>query len=223
MRAAKVLAVLAITALGIGSFSAVALAADQTYKDHPGLKHKTTVAICVWTTDGRSCKSHIPQDPFPINGEVFAFDQNPNFDKNGLVSVEGSVDVQGATGDSFFHRSMRLQLLNRNGVALRTLDRSTSDWSGGWILSGQLPKRLPAGTNYVRVVAKKLILKTGTWSNPTGAPCRPPGIPPRNKKIRSLPVCDSPGSHGVWISKTELCLEGFSRKVAIPTVYPPGR
>ena len=100
-------------------------------------------------------QSHIPQDPFPINGEVFTFDQNPNFDKSGLVSVEGAVNVPQAQGDAPFHRSMRLQLLNRNGVALTTLDRTTSDFSGGWILSGQLPKRLPAGTNYVRVKAKK--------------------------------------------------------------------
>ena len=203
MRAAKMLAVLATAALGIGSFSAVALAADQTYKDHPGLIHKTTVALCVWMIDVPKCKSH-------------GLGQNPTFDKSGLVSAEGAVDVGRPLGDTFSHRSMRLQLLNRNGVVLRTLDSSTSDRSGGWTLSGQLPTRLPAGTNYVRVKAKRLILTTGAWSNPTGAPCRQPGIPPRNKKIGSLPVCGSPASRGDWITKKELCLEGFSRKVAIP-------
>ena len=213
MRAAKVLAVLAIAALGIGSFSAVALA-GKSYKDHPGLRHKTTVAICVWTTDGHSCKSDIPQDPFPINGEVFAFDQNPNFDKSGLVSAEGSVDVQRASGDSFFHRSMRLQLLNRNGKVLTTLDRSTSDWSGGWTLSGQLPATLPAGTNYVRVKAKEQILKTGIWSNQEGfskAGC---------KRAPNHPSC--PWERPVFMTRTELCLAGFSRNVAIPAVLPPG-
>ena len=176
---------------------------DKSVIVNAGLIHKTTVALCVWMIDVPKCKPH-------------GLGQNPTFDKSGLVSAEGAVDVQGATGHAFFHRSMRLQLLNRNGVVLRTLDSSTSDRSGGWTLSGQLPTRLPAGTNYVRVNAKKLILKTGAWSNPTGAPCRQPGIPPRNKKIGSLPVCGSPASRGDWITKKELCLEGFSRKVAIP-------
>jgi hypothetical protein len=50
---------------------------------------------------------------------------------------------------------MRLQVLDTNGVVLTTLDGSTSDASGNWTLSGQLPKTLPAGTNSVRVKAKK--------------------------------------------------------------------
>ena len=167
MRAAKVLAVLAIAALGIGSFSAVAQA--DRFKPGDGIRQrprpepptgplKTTVAICVWTIDGHSCKSHgsfYEQDIMGLGGLTDPGDQNPNFDKSGLVSVEGAVNVPQASGDAPFHRSMSLQLLNRNGVVLTKLDSSTSGWSGGYTLSGQLPKRLPAGTNYVRVKAKK--------------------------------------------------------------------
>jgi hypothetical protein len=120
MRAAKVLAVLAIAALGIGSFSAVALA---------GKKKKTTVV-------------------FTQHGEGIS----PKFNKSGKVTAKGSLNTVSACEPS---RSMRLQVLDTNGVVLTTLDGSTSDASGNWKLSGQLPTTLPAGTNYVRVKAKK--------------------------------------------------------------------
>jgi hypothetical protein len=116
MRAAKVLAVLAIAALGIGSFSAVALAAK---------KKKTAVIF---------------------------FNQSPKIGKSGKVNAKGSLNTVSACESS---RSMRLQVLDTNGVVLTTLDGSTSDASGNWTLSGQLPKTLPAGTNYVRAKAKK--------------------------------------------------------------------
>jgi hypothetical protein len=116
MRAAKVLAVLAIAALGIGSFSAVALAAK---------KKKTAVIF---------------------------FNQSPKIGKSGKVNAKGSLNTVSVCEPS---RSMRLQVLDVNGVVLTTLDGSTSDASGNWTLSGQLPKTLPAGTNYVRVKAKK--------------------------------------------------------------------
>jgi hypothetical protein len=116
MRAAKVLAVLAIAALGIGSFSAVALAAK---------KKKTAVIF---------------------------FNQSPKIGKSGKVNAKGSLNTVSVCEPS---RSMRLQVLDINGVVLTTLDGSTSDASGNWTLSGQLPKTLPAGTNYVRVKAKK--------------------------------------------------------------------
>jgi hypothetical protein len=116
MRAAKVLAVLAIAALGIGSFSAVALAAK---------KKKTAVIF---------------------------FNQSPKIGKSGKVNAKGSLNTVSACEPS---RSMRLQVLDTNGVVLTTLDGSTSDPSGNWTLSGQLSKTLPAGTNYVRVKAKK--------------------------------------------------------------------
>ena len=137
MRAAKMLAVLAIAALAIGAaFSAVALA---------GKHKKTTVQF-----------------------------QR----ENGLTFNSGKVTARGSLGVNFPvrsgkrcgsrcqsrdrwlaaclpSRSMRLQVLDTNGVVLTTLDGSTSDANGFWILSGQLPTTLPAGTNYVRVRAKK--------------------------------------------------------------------
>jgi hypothetical protein len=116
MRTAKALAVLAIAALGIGSFSAVALA---------GKKKKTTVIF---------------------------FNQSPKISKSGKVNAKGSLNTVSVCEPS---RSMRLQVLDTNGVVLTTLDGSTSDASGNWTMSGQLPKTLPAGTNYVRVKAKK--------------------------------------------------------------------
>ena len=51
---------------------------------------------------------------------------------------------------------MRLQVLDSAGVVLTTLDGQSTDSSGNWSLSGQLPNNLPAGTNSVRVKAKKL-------------------------------------------------------------------
>jgi hypothetical protein len=116
MRAARVLAVLAIAALGIGSFSAVALAAK---------KKKTAVIF---------------------------FNQSPKISKSGKVNAKGSLNTVSACEPN---RSMRLQVLDTNGVVLTTVDGSTSDPGGNWTLSGQLPKTLPAGTNYVRVKAKK--------------------------------------------------------------------
>ena len=50
---------------------------------------------------------------------------------------------------------MRLQVLDSNGVVLTTLDGSSTDSTGNWSLSGQLPSNLPAGTNSVRVKVKK--------------------------------------------------------------------
>jgi len=128
MRAAKVLAVLAIAALGIGSFSAVALA---------GKNKKTAVVF-------------FNQSP--------KFTQGGTFTQSGKVSVEGSLNTVSACEPS---RSMRLQVLDVNGVVLTTLDGDTSDASGNWTLTNrgrensQLPTPPPAGTNYVRVKAKK--------------------------------------------------------------------
>jgi uncharacterized protein YfaS (alpha-2-macroglobulin family) len=116
MRAAKVLAVLAIAALAMGSFSAAALA---------GKKKKT--------------------------GVIF-FTNSPKFNKSGKVNAKGALNTASACEPS---RSVRLQVLDANGVVLATLDGGTSDSTGNWALSGQLPGNLPAGTNYVRVKAKK--------------------------------------------------------------------
>jgi hypothetical protein len=116
MRAGKFLAMLAIAALAIGAFGAVALAAK---------KKKT---------------------------EVIFFNQSPTIKKSGKVNAKGSLNTVSVCEPN---RSMRLQVLDANGVVLTTLDGSTSDSSGNWSLSGQLPKTLPTGTNSVRVKAKK--------------------------------------------------------------------
>jgi hypothetical protein len=83
---------------------------------------------------------------------VVFFNQSPKFNKNGKVNAKGSLNTASACEPS---RSMRLQVLDANGVVLTTLDGSTSDTSGNWSLSGQLPNTLPSGTNSVRVKAKK--------------------------------------------------------------------
>jgi hypothetical protein len=153
MRAAKVLAVLAIAALGIGSFSAVAVAGKQ--------KKKTVVSAGWSFFQPGSC----PAPPGAVCRPL-------------EVSARGSLNTVSACESS---RSMRLQVLDTNGVVLTTVDGSTSDASGNWKLSGQLPETLPAGTNYVRVKAKKrtvgkFVCQAGfspLERNPTGAPPGP--------------------------------------------------
>jgi hypothetical protein len=155
MRAAKVLAVLAIAALGIGSFSAVAVAGKQK-------KKKKTVVSDLLTKfiHPGSCPAP-PADCRPSE-----------------VTAKGSLNTVSACESS---RSMRLQVLDTNGVVLTTVDGSTSDASGNWKLSGQLPTTLPAGTNYVRVKAKKrtvgkFVCQAGfspLERNPTGSPPGP--------------------------------------------------
>jgi hypothetical protein len=115
MRAGKLLAILVVAALAMGTFSAVAMA---------GKKKKT---------------------------EVIFFSQSPKFNKNGKVNAKGSLNTASACEPN---RAMRLQLLDPTGVVITTLDGSTSDASGNWSLSGQLPKNLAAGSS-VRVKAKK--------------------------------------------------------------------
>ncbi len=119
MRAAKVLAVLAIAALAIGSFSAVALA---------GKKKKTAVVF---------------------------FNGSPKIKENRKVTAKGSLNTVSACEPS---RSMRLQVVDANGVVLKTLAGDTSDASGNWTLSntgGEHPQVPDTGTNYLRVKAKK--------------------------------------------------------------------
>jgi hypothetical protein len=116
MRAAKVLAAIAIAALAVGAFSAAALA---------GVKKKT---------------------------KVIYFTGSPKINKGGKVTAKGSLNTASACEPS---RSVRLQVLDANGVVLATLDGKSTDSTGNWALSGQLPNNLPAGTNSVRVKAKK--------------------------------------------------------------------
>jgi hypothetical protein len=82
---------------------------------------------------------------------VIFFNQSPKFNKNGKVNAKGSLNTASACEPN---RAMRLQLLDANGVVITTLDGSTSDPSGNWSLSGQLPKTPTPGES-VRVKAKK--------------------------------------------------------------------
>jgi hypothetical protein len=137
MRAAKLLAVLAIAALGIGSFSAVALAGKKKktvvrFQHEHGLTFKSGK---VTAKGGLSVK-------FPVVPGERCGSRCQTSRSRWLAACRPS-------------RSMRLQVLDTNGVVLTTLDGSTSDANGNWKLSGQLPTTLPAGTNYVRVKAKK--------------------------------------------------------------------
>jgi flagellar hook assembly protein FlgD len=116
MRTAKAIAVLALAALVVGAFSAVALA---------GVKKKT---------------------------KVIYFTGSPKINKGGKVTAKGSLNTASVSEPS---RSVRLQVLDANGVVLATLDGKSTDSTGNWALSGQLPNNLPAGTNSVRVKAKK--------------------------------------------------------------------
>ena len=118
MRAAKVLAVLAIAALGIGSFSAVALAAK---------KKKTAVIF---------------------------FNQSPKIGKSGKVNAKGSLNtvsacepkpVDEASGTGYKRRGP-----HDAGRLYVRCERELDT-----VRPAQLPKTLPAGTNSVRVKAKK--------------------------------------------------------------------
>jgi hypothetical protein len=82
---------------------------------------------------------------------VIFFNQSPKFNKSGKVTAKGSLNTVSACEPS---RSMRLQLLDPNGVVINTLDGATSDSSGNWSLSGQIPKGTAEGSS-VRVKAKK--------------------------------------------------------------------
>jgi hypothetical protein len=102
---------------------------------------------------------------------VVYFSGSPKFNKGGKVTAKGSLNTAPACKPS---RGMRLQLLDSTGVVIATLDGSTSDASGNWSLSGQLPNTLPAGTNSVRVkatkrTAGKFVCKAGV-STPVAVP-----------------------------------------------------
>jgi hypothetical protein len=75
----------------------------------------------------------------------------PGLNKFGKVNAKGSLNTVSACKPN---RSMRLQVLDANGVVLATRDSATSDSSGNWSLTQQ--KGLPTGTTFVRVKAKKL-------------------------------------------------------------------
>ena len=102
---------------------------------------------------------------------VVYFAGNPKINKSGKVTARGSLNTASVCKVA---RGMRLQVLDATGVVISTLDGSTSDSSGNWSLSGQLPSPLPAGTNSVRVKATKasagkLVCKAGV-STPAPIP-----------------------------------------------------
>jgi hypothetical protein len=83
---------------------------------------------------------------------VIFFTSSPKFNKGGKVTAKGSLNTASVCKPA---RGMRLQVLDSTGTVIAVLDGSTSDPSGNWKLSGQLPTTLPAGTNSVRVKATK--------------------------------------------------------------------
>jgi hypothetical protein len=72
---------------------------------------------------------------------------------NTNVTAKGALNTVKACKIS---RSVKLQLLDSTGTVTGTIDGSTTDSNGNWILSGQLPSSVPAGTNSVRVKANKV-------------------------------------------------------------------
>jgi hypothetical protein len=102
---------------------------------------------------------------------VVYFTGNPKINKSGKVTAKGTLNTASACKPS---RGMRLQVLDVNGAVIGTLDGTTSDTSGNWAVSGQLPSPLPAGTNSVRVkatkrTAGKFVCKAGV-STPVAIP-----------------------------------------------------
>jgi hypothetical protein len=194
MRAAKMLAVLAIAALGIGSFSAVA--AGKTYKGQvakPGF-----------------CDPEIPSKP-RWGGCGSHGQKNPTFDKSGLVIAHVMMfQVGGGPKFCYQSRSLRLQLLDRNGVVLTTLDRTRSphNWSGISHLSGQLHTTLPAGTNYVRVKMKKRTVSLGGGNGHVMVPTK--------TKIRRSTGRGIPAGFQMRTDGKFVCQAGVTPNVAIP-------
>ena len=83
---------------------------------------------------------------------VIFFNGSPKINKSGKVTAKGSLNTASACEPS---RSLRLQVLDANGVVLATLAGVSSDSVGNFSTSGNLPTNLPAGPNFVRVKAKK--------------------------------------------------------------------
>jgi hypothetical protein len=196
MRAAKMLAVLAIAALGIGSLSAVALA-GKSYKRK---------ALEVVEADFCDPAFSIPDDP-----KWVCHGPNPTVDKTGLVIAQVELFQIGSLVPACWEsRSIRLQVLDTNGVVLTTLDGTrTGKREKIRTLSGQLPTTLPAGTNYVRVKMKKRTVPLGGTNYQTKSAVKGNFLPGRLL-------------HRITKVGKLVCGPGFSRNVAIPAVNPPG-
>jgi uncharacterized protein YfaS (alpha-2-macroglobulin family) len=81
------------------------------------------------------------------------FTGNPQFNPGGQVKANGALHTVTACKSQ---RVVKLQVVDANGVVIAAIDEdATRNTSGNWRLSGKLPTNLPAGTNSVRVKAKK--------------------------------------------------------------------
>jgi hypothetical protein len=88
------------------------------------------------------------------NTNVVFFSGYPKFTGNvSKVTAKGALNTVSACKIS---RGVKLQLLDPTGAVTSVLDGSSTDSNGNWILSGNLPSSLPAGTNSVRVKAAKV-------------------------------------------------------------------
>lgn len=84
---------------------------------------------------------------------VVYFSGSPKFNKGGKVTAKGALNTASACKPS---RGMKLQVTDSTGAVIAVLDGSTSDSSGNWSLSGQLPNDLSPTASYsVRVKATK--------------------------------------------------------------------
>lgn len=84
---------------------------------------------------------------------VIFFANNPTFNSGGEVKAKGTLHTVTACKPQ---RVVKLQVVDANGAVIAAIDENaTKNTSGNWSLSGHLPKNLPAGTNSVRVKAKK--------------------------------------------------------------------
>jgi hypothetical protein len=84
---------------------------------------------------------------------VVFFTGSPTFNPGGQVKARGTLHTVTACKSQ---RVVKLQVVDANGAVITAIDEDVTPNTGGnWSLSGKLPTNLPAGTNSVRVKAKK--------------------------------------------------------------------
>ena len=84
---------------------------------------------------------------------VVFFTGSPKFNPGGEVKANGTLHTVTACKPQ---RVVKLQVVDANGAVIAAIDEdATPNTGGNWRLSGKLPTNLPAGTNSVRVKAKK--------------------------------------------------------------------
>ncbi|MGE5746087.1 MAG: hypothetical protein ACM33U_02380 [Solirubrobacterales bacterium] len=112
-----------------------------------GLALIAVTALCLGALSAAAVAAK-KKDTLPV-----FFTDNPKFNPGGEVKAKGTLHTVTACKPQ---RIVRLQVLDANGEVLATIDEDdTPNSSGNWRLSGHLPNDLPAGTNSVRVKAKK--------------------------------------------------------------------